>query len=82
LRAALAHLLGAGATTATDWQVLLYTAGRATLWIVVLLACLSMYEYFRAFYRSSASRAADERDAERRAARTPTRPQAATTIEP
>ncbi len=50
LRAALKHLFGAGATTASDWQVLLYTTGRAMLWVVVLSACLSMYGYFRAFY--------------------------------
>jgi len=62
LRAAVSHLFGAGATTATDWQVLLYTLGRATLWIVVLSACFSMYEYFRAFYRSVALRAALERE--------------------
>lgn len=52
LRAAGHHLLGAGATTASDWQVLLYTAGRAMLWLVVISACLSMYGYFRSFYQS------------------------------
>jgi CDP-diacylglycerol--glycerol-3-phosphate 3-phosphatidyltransferase len=52
LRAALGHLFGAGPTTGNDWQVLLYTAGRAMLWLVVISACLSMYGYFRAFYRS------------------------------
>jgi len=63
LRAAVRHLLGAGATTATDWQVLLYTSGRAMLWVVVLSACLSMYQYFRAFYQSAIDRAALEREA-------------------
>ena len=58
LRAAVRHVFGAGAATATDWQVLLYTAGRAMLWVVVLSACLSMYEYFRAFYVSMSGRAA------------------------
>lgn len=53
LRAALQHVFGVGATTVTDWQVLLYTAGRAMLWVVVLSACLSMYQYFRAFYQSA-----------------------------
>jgi CDP-diacylglycerol---glycerol-3-phosphate 3-phosphatidyltransferase len=57
LRTALRHLFGAGATTLVDWQVLLYAAGRAVLWVVVLSACLSMYEYFRAFYRLSSGRA-------------------------
>ena len=65
LRAAVRHFLGEGATTATDWQVLLYTAGRAMLWVVVLSACFSMYEYFRAFYQSAVARAALEREAAR-----------------
>jgi CDP-diacylglycerol---glycerol-3-phosphate 3-phosphatidyltransferase len=82
LRAAVSHLFGAGAVSATDWQVLLYTAGRATLWVVVLSACLSMYEYFRAFYRSNTARAAREREAERRAPHAATPPRAATTTEP
>ncbi|HZG51659.1 MAG TPA: CDP-diacylglycerol--glycerol-3-phosphate 3-phosphatidyltransferase [Pyrinomonadaceae bacterium] len=63
LREAVGHFLGAGATTAPDWQVLLYTLGRATLWVVVLSACLSMYQYFRAFYQSAVARAALEREA-------------------
>ena len=58
LRSALGHLFGGGAVTATDWQVLLYTAGRAMLWVVVLSACLSMFEYFRAFDRSAVERSA------------------------
>jgi hypothetical protein len=33
------------------------------LWVVVLSACLSMYQYFRAFYRSAVARAALERQA-------------------
>ncbi len=74
LRAAVGHLFGAGTVTGTDWQVLLYTLGRATLWVVVLLACLSMYEYFRGFYRASVERAGA--DAAREHARAPL-PQAA-----
>ncbi|HJQ31382.1 MAG TPA: CDP-diacylglycerol--glycerol-3-phosphate 3-phosphatidyltransferase [Pyrinomonadaceae bacterium] len=58
LREAFRHLFGGGAVSGTDWQVLLYTAGRAMLWVVVLLACLSMYEYFRAFYRAAVARPA------------------------
>lgn len=57
LRAALAHFFGAGATTASDWQVLLYTLGRAMLWVVVVSACVSMYGYFRAFYQAVVGRA-------------------------
>jgi CDP-diacylglycerol--glycerol-3-phosphate 3-phosphatidyltransferase len=49
LRTALSHLFSGG-LTGTDLQVLLYTAGRATLWVVVLAACYSMYQYFRAFF--------------------------------
>ena len=52
LRLALDHLFGGGTITITDWKVLLYTAGRAMLWVVVLSACISMYEYFRSFYRA------------------------------
>lgn len=52
LRAALQHLFGGEATTSTDWQVLVYSAGRALLWLVVVSACLSMYGYFRSFYYS------------------------------
>jgi CDP-diacylglycerol--glycerol-3-phosphate 3-phosphatidyltransferase len=77
LRGAFRHLAGAGSVTGTDWQVLLYTAGRAMLWVVVFLACLSMYEYFRAFYRAAVERSAAERETAvaalpATAARTPT----------
>ena len=51
LRTAWQHLFGDGPTTGNDWQVLLYTAGRAMLWLVVISACTSMYSYFRSFYR-------------------------------
>jgi CDP-diacylglycerol--glycerol-3-phosphate 3-phosphatidyltransferase len=51
LRDALSHLWE-GMVTGNDWQVLLYTAGRAMLWLVVISACLSMYGYFRSFYAS------------------------------
>jgi len=74
LRAAVGHLFGGGSLTATDWQVLLYTLGRAMLWVVVLSACVSMYEYFRAFYRSAVERPAAGPEPAR-----PTLPQAART---
>jgi CDP-diacylglycerol--glycerol-3-phosphate 3-phosphatidyltransferase len=51
LRTAWQHLTGNEPTTGNDWQVLLYTAGRAMLWLVVISACTSMYGYFKAFYR-------------------------------
>ena len=52
LRAAWSHLIGPGGTTWNDWQILLYTAGRAMLWVVVISAMFSMYGYFRAFFGS------------------------------
>jgi hypothetical protein len=60
LRAALRHLFGRGVITTTDWQVLLYSTGRAMLWVVVLSACVSMYEYFRSFYEFVMKRTAAE----------------------
>src|ERR1044072_5057632 len=51
LRTAWQHLLGDGPITGNDWQVLIYTAGRAMLWLVVISACASMYGYFSSFYR-------------------------------
>jgi hypothetical protein len=56
LATAWGHLTGAGATTWIDWQVLLYTAGRALLWVVVVSATFSMYSYFRAFFTSKVRR--------------------------
>lgn len=56
LQTAWQHLFSAGIVTANDGQVLLYTAGRAMLWLVVVSACLSMYGYFRSFYRAVVSR--------------------------
>jgi len=52
LRAAWSHLIGPGRTTWNDWQILLYTAGRAMLWVVVISAMYSMYGYYRAFFGS------------------------------
>lgn len=64
LGAALQHLFGEGPTTGNDWQVLLYTTGRALLWLVVISACLSMYGYFRSFYVSVLASRAERRKAE------------------
>jgi CDP-diacylglycerol--glycerol-3-phosphate 3-phosphatidyltransferase len=66
LRTALHHFFGSGATTWSDWQVLLYATGRAMLWVVVLSACLSMYEYFRTFYQSVIGRVAEKNERARR----------------
>ena len=50
LATAWSHLTGPANTTWNDWQVLLYTAGRAMLWVVVISAMISMWGYFRAFF--------------------------------
>jgi CDP-diacylglycerol---glycerol-3-phosphate 3-phosphatidyltransferase len=52
LRDAWSHLVRSGHTTWSDWQILLYTAGRAMLWVVVVSAMFSMYGYFRSFFTS------------------------------
>ena len=54
LRAAWSHLIGPATTTWNDWQILLYTAGRAMLWVVVISSVYSMWGYFRAFFSSGA----------------------------
>ena len=56
LRAAWSHLVGPEHTTWNDWQILLYTAGRAMLWVVVISSIYSMWGYFRAFFSPSARR--------------------------
>lgn len=50
LRTAWTHLTAEGNTTWADWQVMLYTLGRAMLWVVVLSAIYSMWGYFRMFF--------------------------------
>ncbi|HVF55569.1 MAG TPA: CDP-diacylglycerol--glycerol-3-phosphate 3-phosphatidyltransferase [Pyrinomonadaceae bacterium] len=67
LQVAVRHLFTISALTMTDFQVLLYTAGRAMLWVVVLSACISMYDYFKAFYETVTKRTALEREAGRAA---------------
>src|SRR6185312_15052424 len=57
LRTAWRHVFDPEPVTASDLQVLLYTAGRAMLWLVVISSCLSMYGYFRSFYQSVISSA-------------------------
>jgi len=52
LQTAWHHLTASGPMTGNDWQVLLYTAGRAMLWLVVISAFASMYGYFSSFYRA------------------------------
>ncbi|MDQ6787733.1 MAG: CDP-diacylglycerol--glycerol-3-phosphate 3-phosphatidyltransferase [Acidobacteriota bacterium] len=45
---AFAHL-SSFALTANDWKVFGYLVGRAGLWIAVITACWSMYDYFKYF---------------------------------
>ena len=61
LRTAVAHLTGPESVSGSDWQVLLYTAGRAMLWLVVISACTSMYGYFSSFYKAVVTERATER---------------------
>src|SRR5713226_7379539 len=63
LRVAWDHLIGPGHTTWTDWQVLLYTSGRAMLWVVVVSAVYSMYGYFRVFFTDAVRRRAPKAEA-------------------
>ena len=63
LRTAWSDVIGPGPTTWSDWQVLLYTAGRAMLWVVVISAVYSMYGYFRAFFSGSRRKASKKQTA-------------------
>lgn len=64
LQTAWRDLVSGGPLTANDWQVLLYTAGRAMLWLVVISAMTSMYGYFSSFYRAVVTNRAAERETE------------------
>jgi len=55
------HLFSSEPVTSSDWQVLVYTAGRAMLWLVVVSAFWSMYGYFRSFYLSGITTKAAQR---------------------
>jgi CDP-diacylglycerol--glycerol-3-phosphate 3-phosphatidyltransferase len=70
LRMAWQHLIGDGPTTGNDWQVLIYTVGRAMLWLVVISACTSLYGYFSSFYRSFTQTNADRNEVRESAAKT------------
>ena len=69
LRIAWQHLTGGGPLTGNDWQVLVYTAGRAMLWLVVISACTSMYGYFSSFYRGFTQMNAERKDLRESAAK-------------
>jgi len=46
----IAAIATSGAMTLDEFRVLCYGAGRAMLWIVVIFALWSMYDYFTKFY--------------------------------
>lgn len=52
LHTAFQHLFGSGDLNVVDIRILLYTLGRAMLWVVVISAFVSMYGYFKAFYET------------------------------
>ena len=64
LRAALQHLFGAGATTAKRLAGAALHGRASDVWLVVISACLSMYGYFRSFYRSVLASRAERHKAE------------------
>lgn len=47
------------ALTANDWKVFGYLVGRGALWVAVLTACWSMYDYFAFFFHENKKRKAD-----------------------
>ena len=51
LRLAVAHLQQGVSLNGADWNIILYSIGRAMLWVAVLAAFYSLWDYFRAFYR-------------------------------
>ncbi len=42
--------------TSNDWKVIGYLAGRAALWVAVITACWSMYDYFKYFLAENRKR--------------------------
>lgn len=71
LQTAWRDLVAGGPMTGNDWQVLLYTVGRAMLWLVVISACTSMYSYFSSFYRKFTRADAERNDLRESAAKLP-----------
>lgn len=51
LRLAVAHLRQGVALTGDDWEIILYSIGRAMLWVAVICSLYSLWDYFRAFYK-------------------------------
>ena len=55
VRTAFSHLVNFSLTSA-DWQVFGYLVGRGSLWIAVITACWSMYDYFKMFFDENKKR--------------------------
>jgi len=55
VRTAFAHLASLTLTT-NDWKVFGYLVGRGALWVSVITAVWSMYDYFRFFYLENKKR--------------------------
>ncbi|HEX8637002.1 MAG TPA: CDP-diacylglycerol--glycerol-3-phosphate 3-phosphatidyltransferase, partial [Pyrinomonadaceae bacterium] len=47
------------ALTANDWKVFGYLVGRGALWVAVITACWSMFDYFSYFFYENKRRKAD-----------------------
>jgi CDP-diacylglycerol--glycerol-3-phosphate 3-phosphatidyltransferase len=55
VQVAFSHLRSFSLTT-NDWKVFGYLVGRGALWVSVITACWSMYDYFRFFYLENKKR--------------------------
>lgn len=55
VRTAFSHLFSFS-LTANDWKVFGYLVGRGALWVAVITACWSMYDYFKLFYQENKKR--------------------------
>lgn len=73
LHTAFEHLFGMGNLSLSDARILLYTLGRAMLWVVVIFSFTSMYGYFMAFYKTGLQDSAKEELSKRNDAKTEAR---------
>ncbi|MGC2238424.1 MAG: CDP-diacylglycerol--glycerol-3-phosphate 3-phosphatidyltransferase [Pyrinomonadaceae bacterium] len=60
VQTAFSHLASLSLTT-NDWKVFGYLVGRGALWVSVITACWSMYDYFRFFYLENKKKMSDAR---------------------
>ena len=65
MRIAFSNLSGL-ALTANDWKVFGYLIGRGALWVAVITAIWSMYDYFTYFFRAKQKSAGESSTAETR----------------